>query len=144
MSDFGRAVFDTSTLVSAALRLGSVPHRALQQALLQAELCASESTLDELDKVLMRAKFDRYLPRDVRREFVDLVRLASTLFAVSDSQVANVQPPCRDPKDHPFLALAQVCEAKVLVSSDADLLILHPWQQVLIWTPAAFLEKLGA
>ena len=58
MTVFGRVVFDTSTLVSAALRVGSLP---------------------------------------------------------------------------------QVCEGGALISSDADLLVLHPWRGVPILTPAAFL-----
>jgi predicted nucleic acid-binding protein len=51
-----------------------------------------------------------------------------------------VLPSCRDPKDNQFLALVLACDADVLVSSDADLLVLHPWQGVPILTPGAFLE----
>ena len=39
MSGLRRVVLDTSTLVSAALRVGSVPHRALVQAASVGELC---------------------------------------------------------------------------------------------------------
>ena len=39
MSGLRRVVLDTSTLVSAALRVGSVPHRALAQAASVGELC---------------------------------------------------------------------------------------------------------
>jgi len=37
-----------------------------------------------------------------------------------------INPPCRDPKDDQFLVLARVAEADALVSSDEDLLVLHP------------------
>jgi hypothetical protein len=57
-----RVVFDTSTLVSAALRVGSVPHQALVHALHIGDVCVCASTLAELDEVLMRPKFDRYQP----------------------------------------------------------------------------------
>jgi putative PIN family toxin of toxin-antitoxin system len=139
LSVFRRLVFDTSTLVSSALRVGSLPHRAMAHALSIGELCVCASTLAELDEVLMRAKFDRYQPTEVRRAFADFVRLHSLFFEVSDEDVANVQPLCRDPKDNQFLALLQACDADVLVSSDADLLVLHPWNDVPIMTPAAFL-----
>ena len=100
MSGLHRVVFDTSTLVSAALRVGSTLHQALKQA----EVCVSSTSLSELQQVLSRPKFDRYLPHEMRGEFVDLVRAAA-----------------------------------VLVSSDADLLALHPWRGVPILTPEAYL-----
>jgi len=56
------------------------------------------------------------------------------------TQIATVNPPCRDPKDNQFLALCQACAATVLVSSDADLLVLHPWHGIPILTPATFLQ----
>jgi predicted nucleic acid-binding protein len=60
------------------------------------------------------------------------------LFTVQQSDVAAVDPPCRDPMDSKFLALALVSEADALVSSDEDLLILHPWRRIPILTPAEF------
>jgi len=136
---YRRVVFDTSTLVSAAMRVGSVPHRALVHALEVGEVCASASTLAELESVLQRDKFDRYLSAALRAEFAAIVRRRASLFDVSEVDMANVQPPCRDPKDNQFLALVHACDADVLVSSDTDLLVLHPWQGVPILTPAAYL-----
>lgn len=135
-----RVVFDTSTLVGAALQVGSVPHRALAHALSSGGLCACASTLDELQQVLRRPKFDRYQPLEVRREFFDVVCKAATLVDVSPQDVAGVQPGCRDPKDNKFLALASVSDAHTIVSSDQDLLVLDPWHQVRILTPAAYFE----
>ena len=135
-------VFDTSTLVSAALRVGSVPHRALFHALSKGEVCASVATLTEVEQVLLRAKFDRYQPGEVRGEFAAMLRGNVRLFAVSEANEANVVPFCRDPKDNNFLALARACKAAVLVSSDADLLVMHPWQGVPIMTPTVFVGLL--
>lgn len=139
MSDIHRVVFDTSTLVSAALRVGSIPHQALAQALATCEVCASASTLLELEQVLMRAKFNPYQPIDLRVAFVALMRKHGAMFAVSANDELLLEPKCRDPKDNQFLALALTCEADVLVSSDADLLVLDPWHGVPIVTPGAFL-----
>ena len=139
MSGFRRVVLDTSTLVSAALRVGSTPHQALALALCMGEVCVSESTLAELDAVLMRPKFDTYQPPDVRHAFVTMVRKHATLVLVSAADEAKATPVCRDPKDDQFLALALACGADVLVSSDADLRALHPWLGIPVLSPQEFL-----
>ena len=140
MSFVMRVVFDTSTLVSAALRVHSIPHHSFTHALSIAEICVCTTTLAELDEVLMRSKFDRYQPIQTRQEFSSFVRLRATWFDVSESQISGVNPSCRDTKDNQFLALSQACAATALVSSDADLLVLHPWHGIPILTPAAFLQ----
>ena len=139
MSVLRRVVFDTSTLVGAALKPGSVPHRALLQALARCDVCASAQTLLELEKVMQRDKFDRYLSREIRLDFVAVLRQSMHFFAVIPADEESLQPPCRDPKDNKFLALAQVCHADGLVSSDDDLLVLNPWRGTPVLSPAAFL-----
>lgn len=136
-----RVVLDTSTLVSAALRIGSIPHKALLEAFRRWDVCASRETLAELDRVLDRSKFDRYLPRSSRRDFLALVRRRTHLFAVEEADIQAVNPPCRDRADNKFLALALSAEVEVLVSSDEDLLILHPWHDMPIVTPSDFLAR---
>jgi putative PIN family toxin of toxin-antitoxin system len=137
---FARVVFDTSTLVSAALRVGSVPHHALVQAFTTGEVCVSVSTLDELEQVLLRPKFNRYQPADARKAFADILRRRASLFMVSEADELNVNPPCRDSKDNKFLVLIQACDAGALISSDADLLVLNPWQDIPILTPSQYLK----
>jgi len=139
-----RVVLDTSTLVSAALRIGSIPHQALLEALATCDVCASAETLAELERVLDREKFDAYLDRASRREFVALIRRHAHLFAIQDADLDAVQPRCRDPKDNQFLALALVAEVNTLVSSDEDLLVMHPWRGITIVTPAEFLSSANA
>jgi predicted nucleic acid-binding protein len=48
---------------------------------------------------------------------------------------------CRDPKDNLYLELALAAEADTIVSSDADLLVLHPWRSVRILRPADYLGE---
>ena len=43
---------------------------------------------------------------------------------------------CRDPKDDKYLELALASQADRIVSSDGDLLVLHPWRGVRIPRPA--------
>lgn len=132
-------ILDTSTLVSAALRTGSVPYQALIAALGAWDLCASAATLAELERVLMHRKFDRYLNRTLREEFVALIQRNAHLFAVRDEDIVKITPPCRDPKDNQFLALAIAAEAETIVTSDDDLLVLNPWRGIPILSPSEFL-----
>ncbi len=138
-----RVVFDTSTLVGAALKPDSVPHRALSQALARADVCASVQTWLELERVLQHKRFDSWLDRPTRVEFAAMLRASMRFFAVTPSDEAALHPPCRDPSDNKFLALAKVCQADVLVSSDDDLLVLHPWQQMPVLRAREFLLQLG-
>jgi putative PIN family toxin of toxin-antitoxin system len=142
MSGPQRVVFDTSTLVGVALKVGSVPHRALSFALDHCEVCVSAATLMELDEVLSRDKFDRYMPRGTRLALASLLRLHAHHVEVTTADEAALQPPCRDPKDNKFLALAQLGVADILVSSDDDLLTLHPWCGIQVVTPAAFVAMM--
>ena len=138
MSVLRRVVLDTSTLVSAALRVGSVPHQALLKALGSCELCASSATLNALEQILKSDKFDRYLNTETRLSFVALIRRHTHLFDVQEADELSVQPACRDPKDNKFLALALVCEAGAIISSDKDLLALNAWRSIPVLTPAGF------
>lgn len=144
MSLHRRVVLDTSTLVGAALKPGSVPHQAMLQALARGDVCASVQTWLELEKVMQRARLDRYLEREVRVEFAAMLRKSMHFFAVTQADEDALQPACRDAKDNKFLALVQVCQADLLVSSDEDLLVLNPWRGVPVLRPAEFLLQVGA
>ena len=134
-------MFDTSTLVSAALRFESIPYRALAEAFVSWDLCASPESLAELERVLSRTKFDRYLPRPQRQQFIGLIRRNGHLFAPTQEDRDAVRPACRDPLDNKFLALALAAEADLIVSSDGDLLALHPWNGIPVITAREFLER---
>lgn len=73
-----------------------------------------------------------------------LLRLHAHHVDVTAADEALLQPPSRDPKDNKFLALAQLRAADMLVSSDDDLLTLHPWCGVQVITPAAFVATMAA
>ena len=138
MNMLRRVVLDTSTLVSAALRVGTLPHQAHVKALASCELCASSATLNELEQVLRRAKFDRYLDAETRLSFMALMRQHTHLFGAQEADERSVQPACRGPKDNKFLALALVCEADAIISGDNDLLALNPRHSIPVLTPAAY------
>ncbi len=143
MSRPPRAVFDTSTLIGALLGPRSVPRQALTLALPSFELCVCEATLTELDKVMRRTKFDKYLSLTERLDFVALYQRRSSMHSVDRSSELIARDVCRDPEDAKFLALAHACSAEVLVSSDEDLLVLNGWQGIGIVRASQFVDALN-
>jgi len=133
-----RVVFDTSTLVGAVIRPESIPWQALRRAFLSSEVCATAETLAEIEEVLERSKFDRYLDRPTRRAAAEQIRRDCRMFVMDRVDAA---PPCRDPRDNKFLALALVADAGAIISSDEDLLTLHPWRGIRVLTPTQFLAE---
>jgi len=137
----GRVVFDTSTLVSAAILPGSIPDQALSRGILFHRVCVSPETLAELGRVLRQKKFDRYIDFELRLEFFQKLCRDSLCHTVASGVFDEVKGDCRDQKDSRFLALALDARAHLIVSSDNDLLVLHPWRGILILTPAQFLAQ---
>lgn len=129
-----RCVFDTNVVVSALLFPGSVPGQALLAAFNKGTILSSEATLLELSEVLGRDKFDRYVLREEREQFLSLLIRDTELVEIRE----HVQK-CRDPKDDKFLEVAINGAASHLVTGDQDLLLLDPFREVRILAPAQFL-----
>jgi len=127
-------VFDVSTLVGAAIRQDSVPELALQHALSHDRLAVSEATLAELIDVLARPRLARFLDPSLRDDVLSRVHAFGILFVPTEAVTD-----CRDPKDNMYLELALAAGADGIVSSDGDLLVLHPWRGVRILRPAEYL-----
>ncbi len=139
-----QVVFDTSTLVSAAILPGSIPDRALSHAILFHRLHVSAETLSELGQVLRQKKFDRYISLDARIEFFQKLCRDSLRCNIPAAVLDEVAGVCRDAKDDRFLALSVAAHANFLVSSDQDLLVLNPWRGIAILTPAEFVAQFTA
>jgi putative PIN family toxin of toxin-antitoxin system len=123
-------------LISAALFKGSITDRALEKAQRMGKTLISESTLAELQNVISRSKFDKYIKEVDRRRFLIRYKTESILIPV----VHRVSV-CRDSDDNRFLELALSGKASCIVSSDPDLLVLNPFENIPILTPNEFLEK---
>ncbi len=136
-----RVVFDTSSLIGAALRIGSTPWTALNLAFERCHVFVSSQTISELENVLERPRIARFVPEVGRKEFLAWYRKNSRLVEAPELRAVDVEPWCRDPKDDKFLAMCLAAHAVVLVSSDHDLLVLHPWRGIPIVTPAQFLTE---
>jgi uncharacterized protein len=130
-----RCVIDTNVFVSAIVFPSSIPRQCVDRTLDQDLLLFSDATMSELQEVLSRSKFDRYVSRE-RRLF--LAQLASVAEVVPIIQLARE---CRDPKDDKFLEVALNGRADVIITGDEDLLELHPWRDVTILSPAAYLKR---
>jgi predicted nucleic acid-binding protein len=61
MTSEPRFVLDTGVIVSAVLLPRSVPRKAVDLAFTRGRVLASAETIDELNEVLRRPKFNRYL-----------------------------------------------------------------------------------
>ncbi|MGB8698662.1 MAG: putative toxin-antitoxin system toxin component, PIN family [Thermosynechococcaceae cyanobacterium] len=130
-----RFVLDANVLISALLFRQGNPRKALKKAQATGVVLMSDSTFDELERVLLRPKFDKYLLPSQRIEF--LQDLAETVqFVDVTAQIFE----CRDPKDNQYLELAVSGKADCIVTGDDDLLVLNPFGNIKILTAQAFLE----
>jgi uncharacterized protein len=128
-------VLDTNVLVSALLFAKSSPRKALELALSRGKTLISKDTVDELNNVLSRPKFERYVSPQKRDRFLLSLVQKSTLIEIQE-KIAE----CRDPKDDKFLELAINGKATAIISGDKDLLILHPFRGIPIVTVSQFLS----
>ena len=131
-----RVVLDTNVFLSGLLSRTSTPARAVERAVREAQILASQQTLRELAEKLLSPKFDRYVARERRMALLD--RLAPNLERVEIVQQVRA---CRDPKDDPFLEVAVNGCADLIVTGDGDLLALHPFRGIDIVTPANYLAR---
>lgn len=130
-----RVVVDTSVLISAILLPNSVPAQAARLAREIGAVLVSHETLTELATVLSRSSFARAISAEQRNAYLDAFASAAELIPVTTRIVA-----CRDPDDDMILSLAISGSAAVIVTGDADLLTLHPFEGVDILTPRQFLD----
>jgi putative PIN family toxin of toxin-antitoxin system len=136
MTTHNRFVFDTNTLISAALFMTSVPRQAVDKALLTGSLLVSEATSLEIVTVFLRPKFDRYIERVQRELFLATFLQQTDLITISETIRA-----CRDAKDDKFLEVAVNGNADIIVTGDDDLLVLHPFRTISIVSPRDFIDR---
>lgn len=130
-------VFDTNSLISAALIPESVNKKALLKAINLGILAISNLTLAEFVEVLFREKFDSYFKNDGERwEIIDEIYLGSEFFVPNVSIRA-----CRDPKDDKYLELTVSVQADCIVTGDKNLLVLHLFRSIPIMNASDFLEN---
>jgi putative PIN family toxin of toxin-antitoxin system len=131
-----RAVLDPGVLVSALITPTGIPAKLLLAARSGSfELIVSPQLLGELESVLGREKFRRYVDLDAVAAYLDLLRHDAQLTAEPETP-----PPirCADPDDDYLIALAHSRSA-ALVSGDQHLLELAG--RIPVFSPAKFLAE---
>jgi len=113
-----RVILDTNVFVSAAIADGT-SRRLLNAIPIDSgtEVIVSPALLGELDEVLTRPKFRRWISLDDVRAFIDRIRSEATLLPDPPAS----EPTTRDPDDDYLVALALHAHADALVSGDLDL-----------------------
>lgn len=135
-----RAVVDTNVLISALLISSGTPRRLLNILVEQhTALLFSDDTFNELVTRISRRKFDRYRTPAQMADFLDW--LAELGEWVSPDVSIDA---CRDDDDNKFLSLAISGQADCLITGDNDLLVLHPFPGVQIFSPAELISRLVA
>ncbi len=129
-------VLDTNIIVSAALVKEGRARQALDKAQATGIVLTSMPVLSELEEVLARPKFDKYVTAGERKLF-----LAGFVKTVKFVEVREKIEVCRDPKDDKYLELAVSGNATCIVSGDADLLVLNPFWDIPIMTVQEFLAS---
>ncbi|NCR21029.1 MAG: putative toxin-antitoxin system toxin component, PIN family [Microcystis aeruginosa L111-01] len=130
-----RFVIDTNVIVSSVLSPKSKPNTAFKKAQHLGIIIVSPATWQELETVLSRPKFDRYISLDERKQF--LLDFSETVEFVSKIDFRT--DICRDTKDNKYLELAVNGKAESIITGDQYLLILHPFQSINIVTVNDFL-----
>jgi uncharacterized protein len=128
-------VIDASSVIGAALNPSGIPRRALIHAQTNDRLAMSATVAMEIRSVLRRPKFAHLLPPHRQSEFTGMLFTEVHWFEPT-TQVFD----CRDPKDNKYLELVLAANASALISSDMDLLSLHPWRGIPILRPAEYLQ----
>ncbi len=134
MTNRVRFVLDTNTTISALLMPRSIPRQAFDAAFALGIVLISQETIAELDDVLRRPKFNRYVQEEDRLRF-----LATYLSVAQMVEVTAKVTDCSDAKDNKFLELAISGGAACIISGDQDLLTLSPYRGIFVLTPHAFL-----
>ncbi|AFY60856.1 putative toxin-antitoxin system toxin component, PIN family [Synechococcus sp. PCC 6312] len=130
-----RFVVDCNILVSAALSKVSVSRQGLNKVIQSGTLLFSQATLTELELVLSRPKFTRYITPLERQLFIFQVVQTAEIVSI-DCQIQA----CSDPKDDMYLELAVSGKATLLLTGDRDLLTLNPYQGIPILTLTQWLD----
>lgn len=132
-------VIDTNVLISAVLSPNGTARKALNKVYQEFKIAQSKETYQELITRIYKPKFDKYISKEERKDFLDSIKKYSQFIEVK-SEIKE----CRDKDDNKFLELAKDCYAQFLITGDQDLLSLkyiHKYQNLII-TPRDFLAQI--
>lgn len=111
-----RVVVDTNLWISLLIggKLGNLLEILVDPEL---ELIGTQLLIEEIENVARRPKFRKYFPDSKVKALTELL-----LSIMTNVELDEITPRCRDPKDDYLLELAVMSHAIYLVSGDSDLL----------------------
>ena len=128
-----RVLFDTNVLYSALAAKGFC-EEVVDEAVAECDIVWSDTLKQELDSLLTGLHKIGPATRIALEAYVDLCEFVEPL--PLDERV------CRDQDDNVVLATALAGQADVIVTGDADLLVLKKFRGIRILSPRQFLEVL--
>ncbi|MCU7860700.1 MAG: putative toxin-antitoxin system toxin component, PIN family [Candidatus Thiodiazotropha sp. (ex Lucinoma kastoroae)] len=133
-----QAVLDTNVVVSALI-WGGTPFKLLQIAIdNNLTLYTSPALLAELRGVLKREHLARRLAQQ-HTAIEDAIRLYEDMcISVTPLSIPRAVP--KDIDDDQVIACALAAGARLIVSGDSDLLVLHPWHGIQILNASQALQ----
>ncbi|MEQ9490456.1 MAG: putative toxin-antitoxin system toxin component, PIN family [Alphaproteobacteria bacterium] len=133
-----RVVFDTNVLISATLQPTGSTRAAVEAVrVAQGVLLFSDETFEELRTRFLRPKFDPYVSHEIRALFLAQIDSVSERVSITGAKLG-----CRDSDDDKIIETALAGEAACIVTGDKDLLVMSPFQNIPIVTPAVFLVNI--
>lgn len=132
-------VLDSNVLISAALSPSGMAANVVNYVIKHHTIVFSGETFDELQTRLWRPKFDRYITLEQRKLILHDLGAIAVWVEIQDSTRYS-----RDIDDDKFIATALAGNAEIIVSGDADLLVLETINNVRILQPADFHKEFVA
>lgn len=132
-----RIILDNNVVISALIIENSVPYRVYRKVAESHTLFISEEVVIELITRIKRKKFNKYFRTEIIRDELILAYLETCQKIIVNHKVSV----CRDPDDNKFLELAVSSKADLIISGDPDLLVMNPFNEIRIITPADFLNR---
>jgi len=132
-----KLVIDTNLIVSSLL--GSKNARFLMKEVINGEfeLIMGTEQLLEIEDVLKRPKFSKYISFGEVDEFISDLSLIITIPAIYE-RIFD----CRDEKDNMILEEAVYGNAQYIITGDEDLLVLNPYRWIKILNVRDFFNEI--
>ena len=134
-----KVVVDTNVFISGLLGIG--PSNTILNLWRNKKffIVISTELTDELITTLNRPKISKRIPKEDTETLIELIEERAVL--LNPRIRLKV---CRDSHDDKLLECALEGEADLIVSGDADLLVLNPFKNINILSPADFMKRFKA
>ncbi len=131
-----KIVIDTNTMVGHVLWEDSIPNQAVEQAFKNGTVLRSRNSYFALEQMVLSERFDKYLDRDIRENFLNLFKDIAQHVEIQERHYYT-----EDSSKNILLELAQNGNADFLITSQKETLALHgSIPNTTLITPSDFLK----